>query len=600
MGKAFRRLAAAAACVLMLCLAASALAGPLADTIYVAGNAALYPLEYYERGRWRGAFPDLLEQISEVSGLEFVYLPPLQGVDQRQRAANMQAELISCLIRGDGAADSGLCLTQPLYILRTQDGGEQEICFALTELMPQKQGQRFLEALEQCRSETAVLITEDMRRRPASMWTIAACVLCLGAVSGLLIWRFRRLRAETSERHVVDEKTLLENIDSLPPLCRSLWYLALLPAGDQPVEAQQLLPYIGEESMPAVLDNGDAALFFSAVDDQHAVRQIDSAMQTLGAPCAAVLPLSETEMAAETMLHCVRQAAKTARKQRSHILVCSAALLRQISDRELLRSQLRSAIHSGQFMLYVQPIVSGESGRIIGAEALSRWDHLKLGFMTPGRFIELVHEMELELEFDKSQLERVCAELRSWRAAGIERVGLHCNVSRRTLSDPGFVDWLLELVHREEVDRSALVVELTEEEMGDLDEIYRNLRRLHAAGISLALDDYGTMATREEDLRQRLFDKVKVDASLLRRATSPEGERALHTALELIHAGGAQAICEGVETQEQAALLRRMGCDAFQGFLYYRPMPNMIARRTILEQMEQDAGKTGTGSRNCT
>ena len=586
MGKAFRRLASAVVCVLMLCLAVPAFAGSLEDTIYVAGNASLYPLEYYENGRWYGAFPELLEQIHAVSGLEFIYLPPLQGVDQRQRAANMQAELVSCLVCSDVAEDSELRLTEPLYVLCTQDGKEQTVCFAMTKLMQPKQEQVFLSALAQCRGDTAI-ITDDMYRRPMPIWAIVACILCPVTVAGLLLWRFRRRRMAMEKRHVVDEKTLLENIDSLPPLCRPLWYLALIPAKKTPVEPERLAPFIGQESMPAVLDNGDAVLFYSAIDDQHAMHQADDAVQALGGTCAALLPLSETGMEAETMVHCARQAAEIARKQSTSVLLCSAALLQKISDRELLRSQLRSAIHSGQFMLYVQPIVSAQSGRIIGAEALSRWDHLKLGFVMPGQFIELVHEMELEEEFDKCQLMRVCAKLRCWRAAGIENVDLHCNVSRRTLMDASFVDWLLDLLSKEGLDHKALVVELTEEEIGDRKEIFRNLNRLHRAGISLALDDYGTIATRKEDLQQHLFNKVKIDASLLRNAASSKGKRKLRTVLDLIHAGGAQAICEGVETQEQAALLRRLSCEAFQGFLFHRPMINTVARKTILEQIKK-------------
>ena len=586
MGKAFLRLVSAVVCILMLCLAVPAFAGSLEDSIYVAGNASLYPLEYYENGRWCGSFPELLEQIHAVSGLEFVYLPPLQGVDQRQRAANMQAELVSCLVCSDVEDESGLRLTEPLYILRTKDGEEQTVCFALTKLMQQTQEQRFLNSLAQCRGDTAV-ITDDMYRRPMCLWAIIACILCPVAVAGLALWFFRRHRMAMERRHVVDEKTLFENIDSLPSFCRALWYLALVPAKQTPEKSERLTPFIGHESMPAVLDNGDAALFYSAIDDQHAIQQANAAMRALGVTCAALLPLSATEMEAETMVHCARQATEIARKQSTPVLLCSAALLQKISDRELLRSQLRSAIHSGQFMLYVQPIVSAQSGRIIGAEALSRWDHLKLGFVMPGQFIELVHEMELEEEVDKGQLMRVCAELRCWRAAGIEDADLHCNVSRRTLMDASFVDWLLDLLSKEGLDHKALVVELTEEEIGDRKEIFRNLNRLHRAGVSLALDDYGTVATRKEDLQQYLFDKIKVDASLLRNATSSKGKRKLRTVLDLIHAGGAQAICEGVETQEQAALLRRLSCEAFQGFLFHRPMINTVARRIILEQIKK-------------
>ena len=289
MRKALWRPVLAVCCVLALALAQPACAGRLEHTVYVAGNEALYPLEYVQHGQWRGVFPQLLERIGQECGLEFVYLPPQSGTSQRQRAQNMQAELLSCLVLDGGEAEIGLRCTPAVARLIGEDGGEQAVCFALTPLMQEETAQRFLDALERCAGETLLLTERDLRR-PIPAWAIAAGVLCVlaVAVAAVLIWR--RCRVEQQERRVVDEETLLENLDALPSLARTLWYLAVMRV-EAGAEAARLKPFIGRDSMPAVLRCGDAALLFSALNKEEAVGRVLGAVEAAGASFAALVPL---------------------------------------------------------------------------------------------------------------------------------------------------------------------------------------------------------------------------------------------------------------------------------------------------------------------
>lgn len=570
--------------VLMLFCALPASAERLADTIYVAGNGDLYPLEYYANGQYQGAFPELLEAISTETGLEFVYLPPQEGVTQQERARNRQAELISCVVRTQ--AWSGVeeaAFTKALYTVPLEDGTSAEVCFVLTGLFPEKQAEQFLAALERhAPAAPAALQPEDLNA-PTPTGVILGAAAALGALGALLIWWIYR-RKEVPERHVVDEPLLCGNLDTLDPIARPLWYLALFRVRDVSAIRESLTGWIRPTCMPAVLNDGEAALLFTVPGEEQAAALVRNAAAGLCAESASLLALRDCPLPASALLACARRACGLAAGREETVLICSGPVMEDLIQHEMLRRQLRTALEQDQFELYLQPIVRAEDGVPVGAEALSRWDHPSLGFLTPDRFIQLIREMELETEFDRCQLRRVCRELARWCEAGREDLRLHYNISCQSLSVPGAAGQIRELLAEYALPPQALALEITGESLKDQPQILETLRQLHQMQIHLALEHFGVGAAGEEALRLSLFDVVKLDASLLRNAREPAGKLRLRETLALAHTGGAKAVCEGVETAADAALVRALGCEMMQGYDCYRPMPQREARRLLLGQ----------------
>lgn len=570
-----------AICALLLLCALPVQAERLANTVYVAGNASAYPLEYYDHGAFQGAFPQLLEQIGTETGLEFVYLPPEDGITQHQRAVNRQAELVSCLVRTEEWEDAvHVTITDPLYCIALADGTTVEVCLGLTDLLSGEQAQLILDALSRYSTEPPVLTSEEMVRPTSFAWWLLLPAAV--PVVGLLLLRQKRRKAKRQPQ-VLDERLLCEHLDGLDPVARLLWYLAVMQL-EEPMDAEALRIWRRPGCIPAALGEREAALLFTRTTDEQAVVAAETVAYSLHAEHTALLPLRENEMASAALLSSARQGCRLAQKQGIAQMVCSGPVWEALSQREMLMRQLHTALEKGQFELYIQPIVRASDGKPMGGEALSRWDHPKLGFLTPGRFLSLVQELGVETELDQYQLRRVCQELVRWREAGREDLNLHCNVSRKTLSDDAFPQWLGELLEQTGLPAQALTIEVTEEMEGPEGRkaMLKNLRLLKRSGVRLALDDYGTGATCAEDLTLGLYDVVKLDVSLLRAAHSPEGLRAMEEILCQIHDGGAQAVCEGVETAEEAALVYRLGCEQIQGFYYHRPLPQRFARKLIL------------------
>lgn len=149
---------------------------------------------------------------------------------------------------------------------------------------------------------------------------------------------------------------------------------------------------------------------------------------------------------------------------------------------------------------------------------------------------------------------------------------------------PGAAGQIRELLAEYALPPQALALEITGESLKDQPQILETLRQLHQMQIHLALEHFGVGAAGEEALRLSVFDVVKLDASLLRNAREPAGELRLRETLALAHTGGAKAVCEGVETAADAALVRALGCEMMQGYDCYRPMPQREARRLLLGQ----------------
>ncbi len=237
--------------------------------------------------------------------------------------------------------------------------------------------------------------------------------------------------------------------------------------------------------------------------------------------------------------------------------------------------ELERALLQGELLLYLQPQV-GEDGRILGAEALLRWQHPQRGMVSPGEFIPLAERSGLMPALGDWVLRTACLRLAAWRldarTAGLQ---LAVNVSASQFTQPDFVARVLARVAEAGIDPSMLKLELTESVLAeDLDAVVAKMAVLKAHGIGFSLDDFGTGFSSLSYLRRLPLDQLKIDQSFVRNMlASPNDAAIAQTVVALGRTLGLQVIAEGVETDEQRSFLCEMGCEAFQGYLFSRPVP---------------------------
>lgn len=237
---------------------------------------------------------------------------------------------------------------------------------------------------------------------------------------------------------------------------------------------------------------------------------------------------------------------------------------RSAGTREVLE-----AIRDGRLTVAMQPIVDLRCGAVVGQEALVRWPHPRLGVLGPARFLPLVQAAGAIVELDMLVLRTVCERL----AVTPAPVRTSVNVSRSTLTTPGFAERLLAVVERSGLPCAALQIEVSEQvTVADLEVARRDLRQVRAAGVGVLLDDFGAGATSLRHVAELVPYGVKIDRSLVSDLDTREGLRTVIGQIVRLGAElGFRTVAEGVETPAEAAALRRLGCERAQGFLFGRP-----------------------------
>ena len=249
----------------------------------------------------------------------------------------------------------------------------------------------------------------------------------------------------------------------------------------------------------------------------------------------------------------------------------------EVVDRLSIESSLRRAVERRELRIHYQPKVDLRSGAIIGAEALLRWEHPDRGLLLPGEFIRVAEETGLIVPIGRWVLDQAVRQAQRWQAElpGTEPLYICVNLSRRQLGDPNLVDDVARVLDETAVDPSRIDLEITESVlMDDVELAHRALSQLHELGVKLVVDDFGTGYSSLSYLQRFPVDLLKVDRSFVAGLGVNKGDTAIVTAvLSLAHALGMDVIAEGVETAEQLAELRRLGCDMAQGFYLARPQP---------------------------
>lgn len=600
--------------------------------IYVAGNPDAYPLEYYDEtsGTYQGVAPALLAGFSGQSRYDVVYYSA-GGEDNRAHLArNLQVDLLSGYAQGDEIP--GGCETVLLFHT-VQEGREVSYYICATQAAPEglmEDLSAYFAALPQETVSGLLMETAAPSRSPTGLYTALGILglvgVLLAAALVLTVRRYRKRLRQARENLENDEVTGLGNLDYLQRYYRQfvndknrvLYHLICFYvdterlsrlAGSQECGAAlrycavALEEYTADTDILArVSEHGFILLKLSATPEQ--TRACASAVlerfraypQTCGKPfdihgAAGIYPLRAEDRDLQEMIFNASQAARGAYQAREDVRLFSEETQKKIQTEQALRLTVDYALEHSQFQLYIQFYVDAWGQRIVGGEALSRWQHPEKGLLLPSVFVPVLEEEGLIHKLDYHCLRSACRFLQTLAEQGEGNFFLSCNFSRETFSAADFPARCIEIMDGYRFPRELLILELTESaSVKHSTQIRENMLAIKEYGVRIALDDFGEGFTCFADLQQYPVDGIKLDKGLVDNITTKNGIAILRAMVQVGHELGLTILAEGVEEEAQVLALQQISCDVIQGFRYYAPMPERECRELLQQQL------TGTGN----
>ena len=600
--------------------------------IYVAGNPGLYPIEYYDRRekKFRGLLPELLGKFADTKHYRIVYLDSGNQDRRAEKNKNRQAELISACVRSDGFPpeqwDGGLSVLQTE---RESESVEYRILF--TELADEglKQELRSFFSTVTDQEWKGLLLAAAERKETNDL---TFCLFAAGGVASLIMaifvlvaiknrkrLRMAQLRLGTDEVTEIGNREYLERYyrqfvtDKNRVLYSMVYFhtdtdrLHRLSGGAETNEflryaAVILNEYTSDTDILARVSDGGFALLRLAPAQfgvrewiYPVIRRIREYSEKYDKPFstdihAGIYRLKAGDRDLDAIISYAEQTCYFARDNDMDYAECTKEIITAYEEESSLQERTGLALKNEEFVLYLHFFVDASTQKIVGAEALSRWNHPEKGLLTPGRYIPLMERENTVLQLDYYMLERVCAFLESLNRRRDTDFFISCNFSRNTFVTPSFVEECKKIIEKYRFPKEELILELTESgSVSDMDIIYQNAVQMKEYGVSIALDDFGSGCAAFSDLAKYRFDGLKLDASLTASLASGAGEAILSGVIKIGHELGMTVLAEGVETEEQFDKLKALGCDVIQGYYFYKPVPLMEARR-IYEERQAENG----------
>lgn len=268
------------------------------------------------------------------------------------------------------------------------------------------------------------------------------------------------------------------------------------------------------------------------------------------------------------------------------VVYYSDDIMNKIREKHSMEKHMHEALENEEFRIYIQPKVRVKDRRMIGGEALIRWENPETGLIPPDGFIPLFEKNGFITELDMYILEKVMQRLEMIMHSGIKPWPISVNISRVTLSRPDFIARIGALINKYKSVKGFIELEITESVfVGDYSRMLEMLEKLKSMGMIIVMDDFGSGYSSLNLLKDVPFDVLKLDKAFFNEGnTSKRAATIIRSVVQMAKSINVQVVCEGVETEEQLALLERIGCDTAQGFYFARPMP--FLKYEVLQENE--------------
>ena len=584
----------------------------MGDCIYVAGSNDNFPIEFYDKEKevYCGIIPDMLEIISDLSGVDFVYING-NGADKNIMGQNLQVEIVSSCEKNDDLP----YYKDYLELVSFEKSGKTEKSgLVFTTLADEELISEIKTALS--------FVPEDVRNgiylsyitekaKINYTWIALALVFFLGLVAAvvLLLMHIRRIRKENEADKMTDSETGMGNLQffkyhfryTISDISRSLYHIAYIILdssylrsyhGDSSFDdvlkytALVLSEYTGDREISARITENGFALAYQATNEDEAKKRLTEIMNRLNSFEAvreknnklvfhsAVYHLGSSDRNCEILLFNLRKNCNRIFGTEKQIVFCDTHSMNIVQEEKKITESILNGFEKNEFRMYLQFIVDNKTKKIVSAEALSRWDSPARGLVTPNKYIENMEMAGLISKHDFYMFELACRQLEKWSGTPFENISISCNFTRITLSEENFIDKLRMISNSYSFDKSKLSIEITEDAMEkDRETATNNVKLCKELGLRVYLDDLGSGYTSLANLCDYPIDVVKIDRDILLKAENEKGKELFLGIIALAHRLNISVICEGVETEEQNRLASESACDFIQGWYYSKVLP---------------------------
>lgn len=349
-------------------------------------------------------------------------------------------------------------------------------------------------------------------------------------------------------------------------LCHIASYLRLPQEKDVPLLVSRVYADAFSAFVPRSEEKSMTTQIFLAYSDFS---------RTMIPPSIGIRHVKGTETAAHSLLNQAYMAASSLYDTDDrHVVVYGDSMYNNFVLEQIILSDFKTALEHHDFQLYFQPKYNIASGRIIGAEALVRWEHPTAGFISPGKFIPILEQYNLIQELDCYIWESLCCRLHEWNEKGYPPIPVSVNASRISIGSLDVAVILKNLVKKYGLSPSQLEVEITESVYAEHpDSIKNTIDKLHQAGFIVLMDDFGSGYSSLSFLADTNVDVIKLDMRFLN-CDTPKSNYILSTVIRISYWLNLRIIAEGVENRKQADTLLKIGCFYAQGFLFCKPIPS--------------------------
>ena len=336
-------------------------------------------------------------------------------------------------------------------------------------------------------------------------------------------------------------------------------------------------------------------------DDQQTfdvrIKELDALLSSVGYSAASgsvvfscgICIVSEGDTLVEALDHAHYAKDSQRRSHFNTYIYFNDSIMKKIREEKKLEEGMAGALERGDFIPYFQPKVDMVTGGLVGAEALVRWRHPERGLIPPGMFVPLFERNGFIVQIDFRVYEETCRFLRGLIDSGKRAVPISCNFSRVHFLDPTFPDRLYAMLQHYALPAHLIDIELTETiAMGNTSMTIQQVTRLKRLGFLISIDDFGTGYSSLSLLCKLDMDILKLDKVFLDQAqNSPCNRELIEGLIQMAGRLGITVLCEGVETEDQAAFLKLIGCTLAQGYLYDKPLPEDAFLRKWIDSGEQ-------------